>query len=92
MGDDSATIDMGAPDMGALLLRMLMFLLPVTALVLSEPLLGLCTSMFIGQYASTLELAALGPANIVICEAHAHRRLHAIAPHVPRELVGPRAH
>ena len=51
-----------------LLKRMTLFLLPVTALVLSEPLLGLCTSLFIGQYSTSLELAAHGPANIVICE------------------------
>ncbi|KAG1674595.1 hypothetical protein FOA52_001844 [Chlamydomonas sp. UWO 241] len=56
--------------MGALLRRMLVFLFPVTALVLSEPLLGLVTSMFIGQFCSTAELAALGPANIVISFSH----------------------
>eukprot|EP00798_Chlamydomonas_sp_ICE-L_P008011 gene8011-1240_t len=42
------------------------FLLPVSVVVLSEPLLGLITSMFVGTYGTTVELAALGPASIVV--------------------------
>ena len=43
-----------------------------TALVLSEPLLVWCTSLFIGQCSTVTELAALGPANIVIGENVGH--------------------
>ena len=57
-----------APELLDLLRRMIVFLLPLTALVLSEPLLVWCTSLFIGQFGTISELAALGPANIVIGE------------------------
>ena len=50
----------------SLLQRMVVFIIPLTALVLSEPLLVWCTSLFIGQFGTISELAALGPANIVI--------------------------
>eukprot|EP00798_Chlamydomonas_sp_ICE-L_P029811 gene29811-7446_t len=46
--------------------RVFPFLIPVSIVVLSEPLLSLCTSMFVGTYGTTLELAALGPASIII--------------------------
>ena len=54
------------PELLRLLQRMAIFTLPLTALVLSEPLLVWCTSLFIGQFSTITELAALGPANIVI--------------------------
>ena len=56
------------PELLSLMRRMVVFLLPLTALVLSEPLLVWCTSLFIGQFGTISELAALGPANIVIGE------------------------
>ena len=57
------------PELMVLLRRMVVFLMPLTALVLSEPLLVWCTSLFIGQFGNVAELAALGPANIVIGES-----------------------
>ena len=48
--------------------RMLIFTAPLTALVLSDPLLLWCTSLFVGQCCPVTELAALGPGNIVIGE------------------------
>ncbi len=50
----------------ALSKRMLAFTAPLTALVLSDPLLLWCTSLFVGQCCTVTELAALGPGNIVI--------------------------
>ncbi len=47
--------------------RMLVFIAPLTTLVLSEPALVWCTSLAIGQHSGLIELAALAPANIVIC-------------------------
>ena len=67
--EESASNDFGTvPELLNLLRRMIVFLLPLTALVLSEPLLVWCTSLFIGQFGTISELAALGPANIVIGE------------------------
>ncbi|GAX79769.1 hypothetical protein CEUSTIGMA_g7209.t1 [Chlamydomonas eustigma] len=59
--------DLGSlSEMKDILGQMISFVLPLTSLVLSEPLLVWCTSLFIGQCASIVELAALGPANVVI--------------------------
>ena len=46
--------------------QVLTFSLPSCALVLSEPLLNLATSMSISHACSSSELAALGPSNVVL--------------------------
>lgn len=56
------------PSVYKMLGRMLVFSIPISSIVLAEPLLAFTTSLFIGQFGSNAELAALGPANIVICE------------------------
>lgn len=92
-GDEEESFFGSAHELLNLLQRMAVFALPLTALVLSEPLLVWCTSLCIGQFSTITELAALGPANIVIGEAgwlaHAWEgpcgqgASHTLQPHFP---------
>ncbi|GIL73237.1 hypothetical protein Vretimale_4844 [Volvox reticuliferus] len=61
-----------APDAGGvlryqwdLLRRMVSFLGPATLIPMGEPLMSLVDTVCIGQFAGTIQLAALGPANLV---------------------------